>query len=77
MAGHSRPKDGVASLAYVPAISLRDALCPPKRDARVKPGHDGGDGGGSYLDSELYPTPSFFCRLDDDVVYWNVSFLSG
>ena len=23
MAGHSRPKDGVASLAYVPAISLR------------------------------------------------------
>jgi len=22
MAGHSRPKDGVASLAYVPAISL-------------------------------------------------------
>ena len=25
MAGHSRPKDGVASLAYVPAISLRDA----------------------------------------------------
>jgi hypothetical protein len=24
----------------VPAISLRDALCPPKRDARVKPAHD-------------------------------------
>jgi len=23
MAGHSRPKDGVASLAYVPAISLK------------------------------------------------------
>ena len=22
-------------------------------------------------------TPSFFCRLDDDVVYWNSSFLSG
>jgi len=22
-------------------------------------------------------TPSFFCRLDDDVVYWNTSRLSG
>jgi hypothetical protein len=40
MAGHRRPKDGVASLAYVPAISLRDALCPPNRDARHKAGHD-------------------------------------
>jgi len=35
MAGHSRPKDGVASLAYVPAISLSKAHCPPKRDHRV------------------------------------------
>ncbi|MEI9805962.1 MAG: hypothetical protein WDN48_18290 [Pseudolabrys sp.] len=26
MAGHSRPKDGVASLAYVPAIPLRGAM---------------------------------------------------
>ena len=26
MAGHSRPKDGVASLAYVPAIPAREAL---------------------------------------------------
>jgi hypothetical protein len=43
MAGLSRPKDGVASLAYVPAISLREALCPPKRDARDKRGHDRGD----------------------------------
>jgi hypothetical protein len=25
MAGHSRPRDGVASLAYVPVISLGDA----------------------------------------------------
>jgi hypothetical protein len=27
--------------------------------------------------SRRYATPSFFCRLDDEVVYWNVSFLSG
>ena len=25
----------------VPAIPIRDAMCPPKRDARVKPAHDG------------------------------------
>ena len=37
MAGHSRSKNGVASLAYVPA---RDAPCSPKRDARDKRGHD-------------------------------------
>jgi hypothetical protein len=35
IAGHSRPKDGVASLAYVPAISIRLARCVPKRDSRV------------------------------------------
>jgi hypothetical protein len=40
MAGHSRPKNGVASLAYVPAISFRRTLCSPERDARDKRGHD-------------------------------------
>ena len=41
MAGHSRPKDGVASLAYVPAI--HDLLYLSKDvDARDKRGHDGG-----------------------------------
>jgi hypothetical protein len=40
MAGHSRPKDGVLSHAYVPAISLRKAMCPPYRDRRDKPGDD-------------------------------------
>jgi hypothetical protein len=41
-------------------------------DGRDKPGHDDvrGRGGG-------YFTPSFFCRLDDDVVYWKISFLFG
>jgi hypothetical protein len=39
MTGHSRPKDGVASLAYVPAIH---ALPSQKKDvdARRKAGHD-------------------------------------
>jgi hypothetical protein len=40
MAGLSRPKDGVASLADVSAIPLREALYSPKRDARHKAGHD-------------------------------------
>jgi hypothetical protein len=41
MAGHSRPKDGVASLAYVPAIHA--LLRVQDVDARDKRGHDGGD----------------------------------
>jgi hypothetical protein len=41
MAGHGRLQDGVASLAYVPAIH---ALAASKQgvDARHKAGHDGG-----------------------------------
>jgi hypothetical protein len=35
MRGHSRPKDGVASLAYDPRI--RQAK---KMGGRIKPGHD-------------------------------------
>jgi hypothetical protein len=42
MAGHSRSKNGVASLAYVPAISIFETLCPHYRDARHKAGHDDG-----------------------------------
>jgi hypothetical protein len=38
--GHSRSKNGVASLAYVPAIPPRMARCLPKRDARHNAGHD-------------------------------------
>jgi hypothetical protein len=41
IAGHSRPKDGVLSHTYVPAVPARNARSsPPKRDGRVKPGHD-------------------------------------
>jgi hypothetical protein len=40
IAGHSRSKNGVASLAYVPAVPTRRARCVPQRDARVKPAHD-------------------------------------
>jgi hypothetical protein len=39
MAGHSRPKDGVASARLCPAI--HDLSCGTKNvDARDKPGHD-------------------------------------
>ena len=41
MAGHSRSKNGVASLAYVPAIHVFGASeCCKDVDARDKPGHD-------------------------------------
>jgi hypothetical protein len=42
MAGHSRSKNGVASLAYDPAIPLIRALllCHPKLDHRDEPGDD-------------------------------------
>jgi hypothetical protein len=42
-------------------------------DGRDKPGHDEAN----CARSSGYLTPSFFCRLDDDVVYWKISFLSG
>ncbi len=40
IAGHSHPKDGVLSHAYVPVIPLKRAQCVPKRDGRNKSGHD-------------------------------------
>ena len=42
MAGHSRSKNGVASLAYVPAIHVFVFLAVKQDvDARHKAGHDG------------------------------------
>jgi hypothetical protein len=41
MAGHSRSKNGVASLAYVPAIHVSLAAAYQGVDARHKAGHDG------------------------------------
>ena len=29
------------------------------------------------ISNSPHPTPSFLCKLVDDVVYWNTSFLSG
>jgi hypothetical protein len=41
MTGHSRSKNGVAPLAYVPVISIHLAKpCHGYRDRRVKPGDD-------------------------------------
>jgi hypothetical protein len=42
MTGRSRLKDGVASLAYVPAIHAHPRLRKGV-DARDKPGHDDGE----------------------------------
>jgi hypothetical protein len=40
MAGHSRSKNGVASLAYVPAIHVFCRSAAEDVDARDKRGHD-------------------------------------
>ena len=40
MAGYSRPKDGVASLAYVPAIHVFRSECSKDVGTRHKAGHD-------------------------------------
>jgi len=41
MTGHSRPKDGVLSPAYVPAIHVFAVARRQDVDARHKAGHDG------------------------------------
>jgi hypothetical protein len=41
MAGHSRPKDGVASLAYVPAIFAWSGTAFASGIAGTSPGDDG------------------------------------
>jgi len=42
MAGHSRPKDGVASARLCPAIRVLFEAIKQDVDARDKPGHDEG-----------------------------------
>jgi hypothetical protein len=41
MAGHCRSKNGVATLAYVPAIHILTPRTLKDVDARNKSGHDG------------------------------------
>jgi hypothetical protein len=40
MPGHSRSKNGVASLAYVPSIHVLKSRKDKNVDGRDKPGHD-------------------------------------
>jgi hypothetical protein len=42
VAGHSRSKNGVASLAYLPAIHVLQTIDIKDADARHKAGHDDG-----------------------------------
>jgi len=63
--------DALVALSVVVLI-LRDALL------RSAPQDEAGrDREQSRKRLWRYATPSFFCRLVDDVVYWNVNFLSG
>jgi hypothetical protein len=53
MAGHSRSKNGVASLAYVPAIHVLLAATKKDVDAWHKAGHDDGEIGANQLEKAL------------------------
>jgi hypothetical protein len=53
MAGHSRSKNGVASLAFVPAIHVLEFACLQDVDARHKAGHDDTEFGALVSKSHL------------------------
>ncbi len=42
-----------------------------------RPNRSGRAAGDASSCKPPYLTPNFFCKLDEDVVYWNSSFLSG
>jgi hypothetical protein len=62
MAGHSRSKNGVASLAYFPAIHLLLRSMKEGVDARPKAGHCGGKIGVNHRTSETW-TQSERCTV--------------
>jgi uncharacterized membrane protein len=62
MAGHSRPKDGVASARLCPAIHVLLFGRKEDVDARVKPGHDGLDVI-RYFSSVLFALPAAVVSL--------------
>ena len=65
--GAAEPSGRAAAAAELAAAAARRTTAPRTltRTVRTAPR------------SALGATPSFFCRLDDDVVYWNTSRLSG
>jgi hypothetical protein len=56
MPGRSRPKDGVASLAYVPGIHVL-LFAKQGVDGRDKPGHDVVGSGQAEIALEPFPIP--------------------
>ena len=64
MPGHSRSKNGVASLAYVPGIQY--PALPEDVDGRVKPGHDAE--GASLLPVTIRALPAVLGNIEDDAV---------
>jgi len=51
MPGHSRLKNGVASLAHVPGIHVLRPRSKKDVDGRVKPGHDENNSSGAFAHS--------------------------
>jgi hypothetical protein len=60
---------------HPPALWVPDSRCAASGMTRERTRRDAYTVSGSLRFSGT--TPSFFCRLVDDVVYWNSSFFSG
>ena len=72
--------EGHAAMADAALPAAREALglkAPPEVIAAAAAAAGRAGRAAASVRSSAHATPSFFCRLDDDVVYWNVSFLSG
>ena len=71
---------GLTGNPVTPAPSMRQRLCPNESPvvtgSPVKPGDDN-TCVAKAAKPEPYTTPSFFCRLVEEVVYWNTRRLSG
>jgi hypothetical protein len=68
IAGHSRPKDGVASARLCPAIHhLRQESFTSLMDARVKPGHDGGRLA-ERLEKRQHSVQTAFCKNPERIL---------
>ena len=64
-------------LGVATGASFSDISVDARRPDRLRPDRQRGKAASPGRSETRYLTPSFFCRLDDEVVYWKTSFLSG
>src|SRR5262252_2630910 len=64
-------------LGVATGASFSDISVDARRPDRIRLDRQRGKAASPGRSETRYLTPSFFCRLDDEVVYWKTSFLSG